>query len=421
MTLHGRLGIGYRSIMKLTLTDLLAPITPDRFFAEYYDRQPLHVQGGAAKFAQVLSWRQINRLLDMSHIWTDHSLKVVLDGTPIAAAQYCGRATTRENLPGLQPEAAKVLDWVRRGASVVMNDVDSLTPGLAAVSDALESAGLGKAQANVYISWQSHKAFPAHYDTHEVWAVQVEGEKTWNVWEGRAEYPIGHPAFRNQTQDQHERAKGKLRAQVLLKTGDLLYLPRGWYHDALAEAPSSVHVAYGVHAPLGMDVMTILGERVLYDAEFRKPLPRQDGSAAAKFALTQRAGLLGARIAELAKDPKVLEVLEKFVADYRFHRGGYDLLGTRGLAPPLQDGAADDEAPTFRIVAPDARPVRRGQDFALKAPGGALPLSPAEAEAAGWLLGRPDVTAADLRKAHPGVDAEALLGKLRDAGVLVAA
>ena len=420
MTLHGRRAIRYRSIMKLTLTDLLAPIAPAQFFAEYYDRQPLHITGGAAKFAQVLSWRQINRLLDMSHVWTDHSLKLVLDGTPIPAAQYCARATTRENAQGLQPETAKVQEWVKRGASVVMNDVDSLTPGLAAVSDALESAGLGKAQANVYISWQSHKAFPAHYDTHEVWAVQVEGEKYWNVWEGRADYPIGHAVFRGQTQDQHERAKGRLRAKVLLKPGDLLYLPRGWYHDALAEAPSSVHVAYGVHAPLGMDVMTILAERVLYDAEFRKPLPRQDGTAAAKFALTQRAGQLGARIAELAKDPKVLEVLEKFVADYRFHRGGYDLLATRGIAPPSAATDAGDDAPAFRVIASDARPVRRGADMVLKTATGTVPLSAGEAEAVGWLLGRADVTEAELRAAHPAADAAALIGKLRGAGVLVA-
>jgi ribulose-5-phosphate 4-epimerase/fuculose-1-phosphate aldolase len=46
-----------------------------------------------------------------------------------------------------------------------------------------------------------------------------------------------------------------------------------------------------------MDLMNILLERVLYDAEFRKPLPRQDGSVPAKFALTQRAGLLGQRLA----------------------------------------------------------------------------------------------------------------------------
>ena len=35
--------------------------------------------------------------------------------------------------------------------------------------------------------------------------------------------------------------------------------------------------------------------------------------------------------------------------------------------------------------------------------GGALPLSPPEAEAAGWVLSRPDVAEGELRAAHPGL------------------
>lgn len=404
-----------------SLNDLLAPLAPERFFAEYHDRQPLHLRGAAGKFASVLSWRQINRLLDMTHIWSAQSLKLVMDGTPVPPEQYCGRATSRDNQPVLQPEAAKVQDWVRRGASIVMNDVDSLTPGMAALSGALEAAGLGKAQANVYISWQSHKAFPAHFDTHDVWAVQVEGEKAWNIWEGRADWPIPHPVFRSLGQAHHEQAKGKLREKVLMRPGDLLYLPRGWYHDALAEAPASVHIAYGVHAPLGMDLLNILLERALYDTEFRKPLPRQDGSAAAKFALTSRAGQLGQRLAELCRDPKVMAVLEKFVADYRFARGGNDLLAARGLAPADAGDAEAAEAPAFRVLAPGAKPVRRGAEWVLKTAQGTLPLSPGEAEAAGWVLARPDVAEPELRAAHPGVDAPALLARLRDAGLLAAA
>src|SRR5918912_206157 len=125
-----------------------------------------------------------------------------------------------------------------------------------------------------------------------------------------------------------------------------------------------------------MDLMNILLERVLYDAEFRRPLPRQDGSAAAKFALTSRAAQLGQRLAELTRDPKVMEVLEGFVRDYRFRRGGYDLLAARGLAPPEAPAAAaaasDEAAPAFRVVARGAKPVRRGADWVLKTAGGVL-------------------------------------------------
>ncbi|WP_203071227.1 cupin domain-containing protein [Falsiroseomonas ponticola] len=397
------------------LAALLAPVTPEKFFAEHYDKAPLHIRGNAGKFAQVLSWRQINRLLDMSHIWTSTSLKLVLDSQTVPAEQFCTRATSRDNASVLQPDAKLVQAWIAKGASVVMNDVDSLTPGLAGISAALEGAGLGKAQANVYISWQSHKAFHTHYDTHDVWAVQVEGEKSWNIWEGRADYPIPHPAFRGQPQSHHDQARGKLRGTVHMKTGDLLYLPRGWYHDALAEAPSSVHVAYGVHAPLGMDLMNMLGERVLYDAEFRKPLPRQDGSAAAQFALTQRAGLLGQRLQELCRDPKVLQVLGQFVANYRFSRGGYDILAARGIASTASEAG---DAPGFRILSPGAKPVRRGADWVLKTAQGSLTVTPAEAEAATWLLSRPEVTEAELAAKAPGLDAPGLLARLEAGGLL---
>lgn len=402
------------------LAALLAPITPEQFFTDHYDKAPLHVRGDPGKFAQVLSWRQVNRLLDMTHIWSSTSLRLVMDSQPIPPEQFCTRTLGRDGAQLLQPDAKLVQGWIAKGASVVMNDVDSLTPGLASVSNALESAGLGKAQANVYISWQSHKAFRTHYDTHDVWAVQVEGEKDWNIWEGRAEWPIAHPVFKGQPQAHHDQARGTLRGVVKMKAGDLLYLPRGWYHDALAEAPASVHVAYGVHAPLGMDFLNILMERALHDADFRKPLPRQDGSVPAKFALTQRAGLLGQRLAEFAKDPKVMEALTQVVATHRFSRGGYDVLAARGIGSSAADGAADGAA-AFRVVAAGAKPVRRGADWVLKTATGALALTPPEAEAAAWLLTRPDITAPELARAHPAVPAEALLGKLAGAGLLVAA
>ena len=49
--------------MSMTLADILAPMLPERFFAEYYDQQPLHLPGAAEKFAHVLDWAGINRLL----------------------------------------------------------------------------------------------------------------------------------------------------------------------------------------------------------------------------------------------------------------------------------------------------------------------------------------------------------------------
>lgn len=162
-----------------------------------------------------------------------------------------------------------------------------------------------------------------------------------------------------------------------------------------------------------MDALNVLVERALYDAEFRKPLPRQDGSAAAAEALAARTALLGDRLAALARDPKVAEVLAGFVRDYRFQRGGYDLLAARGAA------ADAPAAPAFRVVA-EAKPVRRGNEFGLRTPTGIVAMTLPEVEAAAWIVARPAVTEAELRGAHPGCDAPALIARLRQAGVLAA-
>ena len=91
----------------MTLADILAPMPPERFFAEYYDQQPLHLPGAAEKFAGVLDWAGINRLLGMTHIWSERSLKVVLDSTTIPPAQYSQSAMSRDGANSLQPIPAK--------------------------------------------------------------------------------------------------------------------------------------------------------------------------------------------------------------------------------------------------------------------------------------------------------------------------
>lgn len=403
-----------------TLADILAPVTTEQFFAEYYDRKPLHVPGTPAKFAAVMGWRDLNRILDQTHIWSTASMKLAVEGQLIAPDQYCIRAQGRDGVEVWQPQPARVQEAIRKGASLVLNDIDSLTPGLAAVSNALEAAGIGKAQANLYLSWQSHRAFQSHFDTHDVWAVHVEGEKTWNLYEGRFDAPIPAPAFRQLGQAFHDKAKKGLMQQVRLKPGDLLYLPRGWYHDALADSPSSIHIAFGVNAPLGLDFLNLLQERAMTDPFFRQNLPRWEDNASGKMALRERAVLIGQKLAELCRDPKLLAALEHQVAHWRFARGGY------GLGPAFREGgsapapvAADgQEGQSFRVFADGAKTVRRGAEFALKGSQGSISLSPAEAEAAGWILNRTDVAEGEVRRAFPSVDAAALLQRLTSAGIV---
>ena len=112
--------------------------------------------------------------------------------------------------------------------------------------------------------------------------MHVMGEKTWTVFQGRAEYPIKHPAFEGWPRERHDQLKGELWREVRLRPGDLLYLPRGQYHYALADDGPCVHVAWGVTYPIGMDVVSYAFERMVGECgRARQPAARPGGAAGA--------------------------------------------------------------------------------------------------------------------------------------------
>ncbi|HSR71526.1 MAG TPA: hypothetical protein VLL72_04015, partial [Kiloniellales bacterium] len=105
------------------LAEILAPVTPEEFFADYFDKQPLHVPGTPDKFAAVMSWSRLNALLNMTSIWSGASLQLVLDREPVPPAKYCRPGLDRNNVRVLQPDPARVTELLRRGATLVANDV----------------------------------------------------------------------------------------------------------------------------------------------------------------------------------------------------------------------------------------------------------------------------------------------------------
>jgi ribosomal protein L16 Arg81 hydroxylase len=103
----------------------------------------------------------------------------------------------------------------------------------------------------------SHQAFGPHFDLHDVFAIHFEGEKVWNIYENIEKSPINHPSFKYNVEERRKRA-GKIIDQVILKPGDLLYIPRGQYHDALASKNGAMHIAFGLTYFKMIDLMNSL-------------------------------------------------------------------------------------------------------------------------------------------------------------------
>ena len=305
----------------MTLDDIMAPLGAEAFVRDYLGQRPLHLQGAPEKFRAVMSWDVLNRLLEMNTIWSSQSLILVLDKEPIQPPAFCELAPGRDGGTVLRPDARKVKQFLARGATLVLNDIDQLTPELSAVSRALETELGGKVQANLYMSSKRKQAFRSHFDYHDVFAVHVMGEKTWMVFEGRADHPIKHPMFEGRTREQHEAAKGELWREVRLRPGDLLYLPRGQYHHALADDGACAHIAFGVTYPIGMDVVSYGFERMVAHGVGRANLPRD------RAALRARLKEIADALAACLTDEQATEDVLRFIAGFRWPREGYDLPG----------------------------------------------------------------------------------------------
>lgn len=390
-----------------SFADLLHPVSEQEFFADYYGRKLLHIEGGASKFERVMSWEILASLLNQTAIWSSSSLMLVLDNDVVPAKAYCAPATSRDGQEILRPDAGKVMTLLRRGASLVTNDIDSLTPVLSGVSNAMENRLAGKVQANLYCSWKQHQAFGSHFDTHDVFAVHVAGEKLWNIYETRMDDPISHPKFKSYGQDWHDKNRGGIAQQVLMKPGDLLYLPRGLYHDAMATSDGTIHIAFGVTSVIGLDVLDMVKATVVEDVEFRRnmPLPELGEEAAAAWLAK-----LGERIAELLRSPEAAKGMVDFQREFRYPRGGISL----PVQPPGR---------RFRLKAKGLSVVQKDGQWLLASGKGAVPVPPGQEDVVSWIVSRPGFTEGLLTEFFPALERKAMqeiLGALEGMKVIAA-
>lgn len=348
---------------------ILDPMDVATFERDYLGRKPVLIRGGADKFANVMGWDTLNELLNMSAIWSAKSLLLFLDTEQIPPEQFCVPALDRDQQQTLRPRPDRVLDYLRQGASLVLNDIDTLTDGLRRITTALEAGTHAKVQANLYCSWAEHQGFHSHFDTHDVYAVHLAGEKLWRVYSTCFPDPIAHPKFKSFGRAWHEQNRGDILIEEVLRPGDLLYLPRGQYHDAVAVSPGTFHIAFGVTSVIGLDFLGLLYDLAVEDPLFRATMPRHTDPAA----VTARIEQLGARLAELSRDGQLAERFGAFQRGFRFVRGGFDL-------------PEDVVRERYGLAATGLQIQRQGEHWILRSDKGAVEIPAPARDMVAWVI-----------------------------------
>ena len=378
----------------LTFRELIAPVEPEDFFRNYYGKKALHIPGPPEKFAEVFSWKELNELLGMSTLWTDRSFELALNGRLLGPEEYCYPSATRENRPAMKPDVERVRKLLREGATMVLDFIELLSPGLRSVAQTLEAVTGAQVCASTFCSWKETQGYGSHFDAQNVFACHLAGSKTWHIYEGRMLNATNFPGSKMEgfSKDHHKRAKGKILAEIKMSPGDLLYIPHGQYHDALSSSEACLHVSFGSMHLVAQDFILAVVKDLTKDPMFREHLPHIDDLELHEPYLNRIAG----RLYEIISQPAIAQQLRDFMRGKAFERvSDFNL--------PLRDDGA-----RYRVRWRRKRLCRDGTAWRLDGEGTTLGLDDAEAETAQWALQRDLFSAETFRQAFEGRDAKML-------------
>jgi hypothetical protein len=251
------------------LAEILAPTCSDEFLRSTFGQSFQLIPGPAGKFSDLLPWESLNQIL-RQHRLESPRLRMFLEGkqVPVDSYQSFIRSERRRNVQTPRLRGRDLLGKLREGATLILDAVDELYEPLTALVESLEVTFAEKIQVNAYAGWFTSPGFDLHWDDHDVFILQLFGRKKWMVYGATRPYPLARDVERNNQRPTAPIWEGEL------SDGDLLYIPRGWWHAAVPLAEPTLHLTIGVHNRTGIDLLGWLQEQLRGSEMFRMDLPR---------------------------------------------------------------------------------------------------------------------------------------------------
>ena len=248
--------------MMLEFESVVAPLGAEVFLQDFWLKQFVHIPGKPGRFTALLSWDELSAILEQ-HRLTPPRLKLYRDGQPLDPALYLTPAMF--GVPRL--DAGRLAIALAQGASLILDDAQELAPRVRDLMGVFQDSLRTDAFANLYAGWHSQNAFNRHWDAQEAMVLQLAGRKRWRVWRPTRLHPL-----QNDSEPPAPPTAGPAWEGVL-NDGDVLYIPRGWWHDAFPLNEPSLHLTVSLTPPTALDYLGWVMSRLRDQADLRASLP----------------------------------------------------------------------------------------------------------------------------------------------------
>lgn len=367
--------------MGVSFAELIAPSSFDEFLSGYWQRAVFR-SSTCTSAKDLVTLADIEFLVSSLTSTGPDWIRVVKSGSTLAAREIC----TDDAFISVP----KVRGAYQAGYTVQLAKMHKRSGAVGVLcrdaENALTSAGLilsKRIGSHLYLTPPQSIGFAPHYDNHDVFVVQIAGAKRWKIYGSIEQFPL---AMQRGGIPRSELPA--LEHDIVLGAGETLYIPRGVFHEAMAEDCHSVHVTLDVFPHTWADLVSRLATSM---PEFREALPV--GAWSTKANGTTLQGEFRRRVEQLlaSTDAKSVatQMLDAFLA-------GLDPLPDDGFA--AVHGLGSVNLDTVLERRPGAMPFVVNGDSAirLRFPGAAIGAPPDAAALFEFLQERPRFAVSNL-------------------------
>jgi cupin superfamily protein len=225
----------------------LVAVDRGQFASRYWGQEPLLSPAADLPdgITELLDANAIDELVSMRGLRTPF-LRVAKNGTTLADKAFTAPGGVGAGIAD-QVSDDRLTQLFADGSTLVLQALHRVWPPILEFCQGL-AAELGHpVQANAYVTPPQNQGFSAHYDVHDVFVVQLEGEKRWQIHRPVLASPLRDQPWNDRRTDVEKRSAEAPLMETLLKPGDCLYLPRGHLHAATALGGVSTHLTLGIH------------------------------------------------------------------------------------------------------------------------------------------------------------------------------
>ena len=240
---------------------VIGPVGLSDFLAEYYEASPLILQrDDPLYYADLLTVEQV-----WSHIETRcpplTQVNLIKLGAGVPENGWYG--------PNGRADPSRLAELYDDGWTIGLTKMHDQLPALGLLCAAAESVFSCPFQTNLYLTPPGAQGFRPHWDTHDVFVLQVHGSKEWTLYDTQIALPLVGQSF---NQDKPE--PGPPSRTFRLSAGDLLYCPRGLMHSAASSMDASLHITFGLMGQTWSEFLVeAVAELSLRNPDLRRNLP----------------------------------------------------------------------------------------------------------------------------------------------------